>query len=160
MKTEYPSGSTVGIGLIAGLRPMTALAAVAWAVKWGRIRIGPSPFARIISASVSKRIAEFALAELIADKLPFTPSRLKAAQLISRIVSGAICGATIHGTTKRPLAEGAVLGGLGALAGAITGYHLRQKLNRDMPDLAVALMEDAVAVGGSALVVTLSGSVA
>jgi len=132
---------------------MTALAAVAWAVKWGRIRIGPSPFARIISASVSKRIAEFALAELIADKLPFTPSRLKATPLISRIVSGAICGATLHDTTKRPLAEGAVLGALGALAGAITGYHVRQKLNRDMPDLAVALLEDALAVGGSAVIV-------
>ena len=108
MKTEYPSGSAVGIGLIAGLRPMTALAAVAWGVKRGRIRIGPSPFARIISASMSKRIAEFAVAELIADKLPFTPSRLKAAPLISRIVSGAICGATIHGTT---LKEATCLGG-------------------------------------------------
>jgi len=153
MKTEHASGLAVGIGVVAGLRPMTALAAVAWAVKWGRIRIGPSPFGRIISASVSKRIAEFALAELIADKLPFTPSRLKATPLISRIVSGAICGATLHDTTKRPLAEGAVLGALGALAGAITGYHVRQKLNRDMPDLAVALLEDALAVGGSAVIV-------
>ena len=153
MKTEHASGLAVGIGVVAGLRPMTALAAVAWAVKWGRIRIGPSPFARIISASVSKRIAEFALAELIADKLPFTPSRLKATPLISRIVSGAICGATLHDTTKRPLAEGAVLGGLGALAGAITGYHLRKRLNRGMPDFAVALLEDALAVGGSAVIV-------
>ena len=98
--------------------------------------------------------------ELIADKLPFTPSRLKAAPLISRIVSGAICGATIHGTTKRPLAEGAVLGGLGALAGAITGYHVRKRLSRDMPDLAVALLEDALAVGGSAVIVTLGRAVA
>ena len=153
MKNQNVVTLAIGIGVVAGLRPMTALAAVAWAVKWGRIRIGPSPFARIISASVSKRIAEFALAELIADKLPFTPSRLKATPLISRIVSGAICGATLHDTTKRPLAEGAVLGALGALAGAITGYHVRQKLNRDMPDLAVALLEDALAVGGSAVIV-------
>jgi uncharacterized membrane protein len=160
MKTAHASGLAVGIGVVAGLRPMTALAAVAWAVKRGRIRLGPSPFARIISASASKRIAEFAVDELIADKLPFTPGRLKAAPFILRIVSGAICGVAIRGTTKRPLAEGAVLGGLGALGGAITGYHVRQKLNRDMPDVAVALLEDALAVGGSAVIVILGGAAA
>jgi uncharacterized membrane protein len=158
MKTEHASGSAVGIGLIAGSRPMSALAAVAWGVKRGRIRIGPSPFTRIISANMSKRIAEFAVAELIADKLPFTPNRLKAAPLSLRIVSGAICGAAICRSRKRSLTDGAVLGGLGALAGAITGYHVRKRLSRDMPDLAVALLEDALAVGGSAVVVTLGGT--
>jgi hypothetical protein len=42
------------------------------------------------------------VSELIADKMPFTPSRLNAAPLPSRIVSGAICGATIYGVVKRP----------------------------------------------------------
>ena len=72
MKTEYPSGSAVGIGLIAGLRPMTALAATAWAIRTGRIRIEPSPFVWVLSAAVSKRIAQLAISELIIDKLPFT----------------------------------------------------------------------------------------
>jgi len=134
---------------------MTALAAMAWTVKRGRIRIGPSPIVRIVSAGASKRIAEFAISELIVDKLPFTPSRLNAAPLASRIASGAICGAVIHGTVERPLAEGAVLGGLGALAGTITAYHIRQNLNHGMPDFAVALLEDALALGGSAVIVSV-----
>jgi uncharacterized membrane protein len=112
----------------------------------------------MVSASASKRISEFAISELIADKLPFTRSRLNAAPLASRVVSGAICGAAIHGTLKKPLAQGAVLGGLGALAGAITGYYVRQRLNREMPDFAVALLEDALAVGGGAVITALTAT--
>jgi uncharacterized membrane protein len=137
---------------------MMALAVIAWALRWEWIQPGRSPFARIVSASASTRIAELAISELIADKLPFTPSRLDAAPLTSRIVSGAICGAAIHGSVKNPLAEGAALGGLTALAGAITGYHVRQRLNRNMPDVAVALLDDALAVGGGALIAAMSGA--
>ena len=156
MKRQHSPGLTIGIGTVAGLRPMTAPAVIAWFLGRGWIRPGRSPFARIISASASKRIAEFAMSELIADKLPFTRSRLNAAPLASRMVSGAICGAAIHGTLKKPPAEGAVLGGVGALAGAITGYYVRQRLNREMPDFAVALLEDALAAGGAAVITTLT----
>lgn len=75
---------------------------------------------------------------------------------MSRILSGAICGAVIHGTVKRPLAEDMVLGGLGALAGAITAHHIRHKLNHDIPDFAVGLLEDALASGGSAVIVAVA----
>jgi hypothetical protein len=30
---------------------------------------------------------------------------------------------------------------------ALTGYNVRQRLSRDMPDFMVALLEDALAVG-------------
>lgn len=118
MKRSYTPALAIGIGAVAGLRALTAPAVLAWAAKRRLIRLGSSPLATIISATAAKRITDFALSELIADKLPFTPSRLNAAPLASRIVSGAICGATIYGVVKRPLAEGAVLGGLGAIAGA------------------------------------------
>ena len=58
------------------------------------------------------------------------------------------------------MADGAILGGAGAMAGALMGYQVRKRLRRSMPDLAVALLEDAVAIGGSALVVTLAGPAA
>jgi|SRR5439155_9941705 len=161
MKTEQASGLAIGIGVVAGLRPMMALAAMAWAIKKGRIRTGPSPFVWVLSASTSKRIAQLAISELIIDKLPFTPSRLTPKPLALRITTGTICGAAVYGRgTKRSLTDGAVLGGLGALAGALMGYQVRKRLRRDMPDLAFALLEDAVAIGGSALVVTLAGPAA
>ncbi len=158
MKHPYTLSLAVGIGALAGLRPMTAPAVIAWAAKRKWIPVGSSPFATIISARASRRITELAIAELIADKLPFTPNRLNAGPLASRIASGAICGAAVCGAVKRPLAEGALLGGLGAIAGALAGYHVRKRLSRETPDFAVGLLEDALAIGGGAVITALMAS--
>src|SRR6185437_8373979 len=96
MKRSYTPALAIGIGAVAGLRALTAPAVLAWAAERRLIRLGSSPLATILSTA-AKRITDFAVSELIADKLPFTPSRLNAAPLASRIVSGAICGATIYG---------------------------------------------------------------
>src|SRR6266581_4713273 len=127
LKDSYTLSLAIGIGAVAGLRPMTAPAIIGWAAKQRWIHLGSSPFASIISARASRTIAELAVSELIADKLPFTPNRLNAGPLASRIASGAICGAAVCGAVKRPLAEGALLGGLGAIAGALAGYHVRKR---------------------------------
>jgi uncharacterized membrane protein len=156
MKGSYTPVLAVGIGVVAGLRALTAPAVLAWAAKRKWIRVGNSPFATIISAKATKRITDLAVSELIADKLPFTPSRLKAVPLASRIVSGALCGATIYGALKRPLLEGAVLGGVGAVAGAFAGYHMRKKLSHDRANLGVAVLEDVLAIGGSILIIALA----
>jgi len=158
MKRPYTLALALGIGAVAGLRPLTAPAVLAWASERRLIRLGSPPFATIISATAAKRITDFAVSELIADKLPFTPSRLNAAPLASRIVSGAICGATINGVVKRSLSEGAALGGLGAIVGAFAGYHIRKRLSRDRPDLGVAVLEDAFAIGGAILITVLTGA--
>ena len=50
-----------------------------------------------------------------------------------------------------------MFGGLGAIAGAFAGYHLRRKLSGNMPNLPVALLEDAVAIGAGILVAALAG---
>ena len=155
MKRSYTPVLAVGIGAVAGLRTLTAPAVLAWAAKCKWIRLANSPFATVISAKASKRITDFALSELIADKLPFTPSRLKPSPFAARIVSGAVCGATIYGVVKQPLKEGAALGGLGAIAGAFAGYHMRRKLSHNLPELGVALLEDALAIGGGILVTAL-----
>ena len=155
VKHPYTLSLAVGIGTVAGLRPMTAPAIIAWAAKRRWIHLGSSPFATIISSKASRTMTELAISELVADKLPFTASRLNAGSLASRIASGAICGAAVCGAVKRPLAAGALLGGLGAVVGALAGYHLRKRLSRDMPDFKVALLEDTLAVGGGALVTAL-----
>src|SRR6202035_4563966 len=94
----------------------------------------------------------------LADKLPFTPSRLNAGPFASRIVSGAVCGAAIYGVTERPLAEGAVLGGVGAIAGAFAGYYTRKRLSGDMPNLGIPVLEDALAMGGGIIIFSLLAS--
>jgi uncharacterized membrane protein len=54
MRTE--SGLAFSVGVVAGLRAMTALAN-GLAVRRGRIQIGPSPILWMLSAGTSKRIA-------------------------------------------------------------------------------------------------------
>jgi uncharacterized membrane protein len=51
---------------------------------------------------------------------------------------------------------GTVLGALGAIAGSFSGYRIRHKLVKDrgLPDFAVAVMEDAIAVGGGFLLIS------
>jgi len=156
MKRRYTPGLAVGIGAVAGLRALTAPALLAWAVRRKWIRLRNSPFAALLSAQASNRITDLAISELITDKLPFTPSRLKTGPLASRLVSGAVCGATIYGVADRPLAEGAVLGGVGALAGAFAGYYTRKKLSGDMPNLGIAVLEDALAIGGGIIIIALA----
>jgi uncharacterized membrane protein len=53
--------------------------------------------------------------------------------------------------------EGALLGGAGALAGSFGGYYARKAFRRNHPDIAVALVEDILAV---ALAVGISRQVA
>jgi uncharacterized membrane protein len=74
----------IGIGIVAGLRPMMVLALIAWGLKRRWIRPGLSPYARIVSPRALSRIADCAISELIADKLPFTRSRLDAAPRSAR----------------------------------------------------------------------------
>jgi uncharacterized membrane protein len=148
----------MGMGAVAGLRPMAAPAIIARAAKRGWIRIGNSPVVTIISHIASPRITDLAISELVTDKLPFTSSRLNTGPLASRIISGAVCGAAVCSAIKRPLAKGALLGGLGAIAGAFAGYHIRKSLSRDMPDVALGLIEDAFAVSVGVLITALIAS--
>lgn len=51
---------------------------------------------------------------------------------------------------------GAVLGVVGGVAGAFAGYDARTRLVKALkvPDLVIALLEDAVAIGGGLFIVS------
>ena len=149
---SLPPVFAVGIGAMAGVRPMMALAVVSYAVKRGWIRPGRSPLVSQISGHLYKRIAEFALSEFIAEKLPVTRSRITAVALGSRIASGAVCGAAIHSSMQRPARQGAILGAVGALTGTITAKQIRERAKREIPDFAIALCEDAFVLAGAFVV--------
>ena len=153
MNHRRASVLAMAIGTLAGLRPMTVSAILAGSAKRKWVDFGRSPFATIIPAGASRRLTELAMSELIRDKLPFTPGRLNIGSLASRITSGAICGATVFGAVRRPLGKGALLGGLGAMAGTLGGHYSRKNLRLHMRDFGAGLLEDGFAVGGSALIV-------
>jgi len=144
------------IGIIAGLRSMTAPAVVAWASRLGWLSLAGTPLAFLASPAATWVLTGFALAELVADKLPITPSRTTPGPFIGRILTGGLAGSALTGGLGGSLLLGAVLGALGAVAGTMGGYRARTGLVRALgvPDYVVALAEDAVAVGGALLIVT------
>ena len=146
---------SLAIGVVAGLRSLTAPAVVSWAAQWNWINFQNSSIAFLGSIRAAWIFTALALAELIADKLPFTPARIKPGGLLARIVTGGLCGAALCITAGESLILGAILGAVGAVAGAFAGYELRHRLvtKRNAPDLLVALIEDVVAIGGAFLIV-------
>lgn len=137
------------IGLVAGLRSLTAPAVVAWAAHLHWLNLEHTPLALLGSTAAVAVFTLAALVELVADKLPKTPSRTAPAGLIARFVFGALSAAALAATAGQSLALGAVLGAAGGLAGAFAGYQARTRSVKALsaPDYAVALLEDAVAIG-------------
>ena len=143
------------IGLFAGLRSLTAPAAVAWAVYLGWLQI-TRPLALIGSLPAVIILSVLALGEIVFDKLPNTPSRTAPPGLIARIVTGGLTGACVALGGGRSAYVGAGLGALGGVVGCFGGYHARAWLVRSLrqPDFNVALIEDLVAIGGSLFIVS------
>jgi uncharacterized membrane protein len=143
------------IGLIDGLRSMTAPAAVAWAARLGWLNLRDTPFAFLASTVAVVVFTVFALGEFVADQLPSTPPRTEPAGLIARVVMGGFCGACLAASGKQSLVVGACLGAVGAVIGAFAGYQARTRSVKDLGvrDLFVALTEDALAIGGALLIV-------
>jgi len=138
-----------GIGFVAGLRSLTAPAAVAGAAHLGWINLHNSPLAFMGSKWTVVIFTVLAVLELVADQLPSTPARTGAMGLSARIVTGALTGACLALAGHAGLWLGAVAGIVGAIAGAFGGYHARVGLVRwlRVPDFVIAIPEDAVAIG-------------
>jgi uncharacterized membrane protein len=138
-------------GVIAGLRSMMAPAAVAWAAHLGRLDLSGSWLAFLSSAWARWGLTALALFELVADQLPFTPSRKVWWQFAGRLGSGGLSGAAVGAAAGHALA-GAAAGILGAVAGTLVGARARAGLARAFhSDHPAAFVEDAVAIGGSVL---------
>lgn len=141
------------IGVIAGLRAMTAPAGAAWAAHLGILHLQDTWLAFFGFAYTAYIFTFAALGELVTDQLPKTPSRKVPVQFGTRIVMGALSGAAI-GTAGGSWVVGMALGAVGAVIGTLGGAEARGRLARAFgKDLPAALLEDAVAVGGVALIV-------
>jgi uncharacterized membrane protein len=144
------------IGVIAGLRALTAPAVVCWAAHLGWINLRGSPLAFMSTAIAVLLFTIFALVELTNDKLPKTPSRTTPVPLTVRAVTGALSGAALGIAGGQSPALSAVLGAIGAIAGAFAGYQVRHRIvtGLHLRDLPVALAEDLIAIGGGLLIVS------
>jgi uncharacterized membrane protein len=142
------------IGVVCGLRSLTGPAVVAWAAHLGWLALHGTPLAFLASLTAAIIFTVLALGELVADKLPKTPSRTAPLGLGARFVLGGLCGAAIALAGNQGLAVGAILGAVGGVLGAFAGYQVRTRLVSALrvPDVVVAVAEDLVAIGGALLI--------
>jgi uncharacterized membrane protein len=144
---------SLSIGIVAGLRAMTAPAAVSWAAYLGWLKLDDSILAFMGYTWTPWVITVLAVAELVTDQLPSTPSRTVPVQFGTRILSGALSGAAL-GIVGGSLVIGAVLGAAGAVIGTLGGRAARAALARKFGnDRTAALLEDVVAIAAALLVV-------
>jgi uncharacterized membrane protein len=127
-----------GLGFVAGLRAFTAPAVLA-------LSRGP------ILSAIGVLAALF---EYVMDLLPTTPSRTDPPGLIPRIVSGGFCGWVIAPAWGGSAFAGAVAGIIGALAGTYGGHAARLAAIARIGAVPAALVEDVVAIGLAAFIIT------
>ena len=143
------------IGFFAGLRSLTAPAVTAGATYLGWLNL-ERPLSVIGSIPAVAIFTLLAIVEVVADKLPQTPSRTSPPGLIARIVMGALAGACVSAGGGQGVFLGVLLGAIGGVAGCFAGYQARTGIVQALGtrDIYVALVEDVVAIAGSLWVVS------
>jgi uncharacterized membrane protein len=140
------------IGVIAGLRALTAPAVVSWGAFLGWIDVDGKWSEWVAHPITVTVLTIFLLIELVTDQLPKTPSRKTTAQFLTRLITGAFAGAVIGSAFFHTfIATGA--GIVGAVLGTLAGAEARQRFAaaRSGQDRPGAILEDIVAVGGGFL---------
>jgi uncharacterized membrane protein len=145
------------LGLVAGIRSQVPVALLAIEAEQGRFDPGSGKLARRFASREGMLGAVVAAGgELVADKLPMTPSRLTAGPFLQRLATGGTVGAAVHYDAGRSLALGALLGAAGAGAGAFVATKARAAAaaRGRLPQPLLGAVEDVVAVGLALAVVT------
>lgn len=143
------------IGVVAGLRAMTAPAVVSWAASLGVLPLVGTPLAWLGWRFTPWIVSLLAVGELVTDQLPNTPSRKVPLQFGTRVVMGGLCGAAVGlagGLWAAAMVAGALGAVLGTLGGAAARAAMARRFGRDLP---AALLEDAAAIGLGVLAMAL-----
>ena len=139
------------IGVVAGLRSLTAPAVVAWAAYLSWINLHGTWASWVGNLVTVVILSVLAVAELVNDKLPKTPPRTAPPVFAVRLITGGFAGAVI-GTAWGYKWGGLGAGVVGAVLGTLGGYQARKRLVAGVTggkDLPIALAEDVVAIGGA-----------
>ena len=148
------------LGLCTGFRAMTPIALVCWFAYTGYLPVQGTWAFWIANPITLAVFTLLAIGEYIGDKLPKTPARTAFFPLLSRLAFGGLTGALVVTSLKGSIAEGVLLGVLGAALGSFGGYHARHYLVHTgaWPDMRVALIEDGLTLALSFLALrTLTG---
>ncbi|KAB7772558.1 DUF4126 family protein [Xanthomonas maliensis] len=141
---------SVLMGLVAGMRAMTPLAAVTQAARRGHLPADNGAPRVLGNPVVSAGMLALAGGELAGDKMRSAPDRIVLPGMVARIASGAIAGAALAPRRQRTLA--AVLGAGAAVGAAYLTFDLRMRALRRYGQTSTGAVEDALTVGAATLI--------
>jgi uncharacterized membrane protein len=150
IKLSNPFWQVVGLGLLAGMRTTSAPAIASHILSHHHSRrLAKSPLKFMQSDNVALALKVFAVGELIGDKMPNTPNRIKPAGVVFRCLAGSLAGASIYKATGNSILTGAVLGSVVALGSTFGSYFLRKDVvsKTHVLDPIIGAIEDALVVG-------------
>ncbi len=139
------------IGLIAGARSMTPLAAVSEAARAGRLPAdngAPSWLGHPLVAAGSKLLAA---GELWGDKWKSAPDRIVPAGLAARLVTAGIAGAAL--APRKQAVTGAVVAATAAVVASYITWDLRMRALRTYGQASSGLVEDVLVVAATEMII-------
>jgi uncharacterized membrane protein len=149
MKKDNTTSKIIGLGIISGMRATFAPAIAAHylskqtnpALAKSQLGFIQSPVAAVVTKLLS-------LGEIVGDKLPNTPNRIAAPQVMARVASGAFAGAIISVLDKNSISKGILMGGAAALAATFTTFYLRRYISKAtfIKEPVTGALEDVLAI--------------
>lgn len=130
------------IGLVAGQRGITPLAAVATATRRGEIPLVLPLQGLFRNPVVAAGTAALAAAEMAGDKMKTAPDRIVPIGLLVRSITSAYAGAALAPRGRRGLGAAVAMGT--ALVSSYAGWRLRCAAMRRYGQTATGFVEDAV----------------
>jgi uncharacterized membrane protein len=141
---------TLSIGIIAGMRSASAPAIACYMLSKNKSdELTNSPLKFMKSESLANVLKVLAIGELIVDKLPSTPPRIKPAGVLARVISGSLSAAAISKAKGSSAIAAAILGSTAAFASTFFFYFLRKRTGEKLKiyDQILGTLEDVLVIG-------------
>ena len=138
-----------GLGVVIGMRALVGPALLSRQLaRTPSVKQPTKSIHYLTQPPVKIGLSVLAGTEILTDKLPGIPDRTVPFQFGGRILPGGSCGAVLSEVEGESILWGSVAGGIGAVAGTLVFFNLRQWLHHEtsLPDSLVALAEDVLCV--------------
>ncbi len=150
LKITHPFWQALSLGALAGMRSAAAPAITSHILSHHHSNsLTLSKLGFMQSNKVAGVLKVLAVGELIGDKLPNTPNRIKPAGVIFRCLAGSLSGASIYKATGNNPYVGALIGSAAALGSTFGSYYLRKGTvaKTKIMDPIIGALEDALVIG-------------
>lgn len=147
---KSPEATAATLGVLAGMRTFAAPVVASQILSAHRSKALNRTALMFMQRGTSANIFKLlSVGELVGDKLPKAPDRIKPPGVIGRAIAGALAGASVYKAAGRDGARGAIIGASAAVISTFGFYFLRKAAVRStgLPDIYAGAIEDALVIG-------------